>query len=438
MGKKKKNKKRNPQRRDNRPRSSGRASAPTLSLCMITKDEEKNIETALGWAKDVTFEQIVVDTGSTDRTVEIAERMGAKVFHFDWIDDFAAAKNYAIEQASGSWVVFFDADEYFLKPDADRLALRISQIEAYGEYPDCLAVGCTLINLDDNGAQNSQLMKVCAFRNRPGIRYEGRIHEMLNVSEKAIVYLDDTTAYHTGYTEAASIEKQKAERNVRLLRKELEISPGDMNIKAYLADSLTSQMDEESQREAAELYSEVLDSGKKTYNKLRVKAYLFFIRKYMGDTNTLSEAEDMCKRALNEFPDTIDFTFYLGHVKSDMGYYKEAWEILRECEAKLNNPSSRDESIFLPASPLKLYARLMLVANALSDHENVFMYSTLILTIDKSKQEVLAACIRTLIKQGITETEIKPLLSQLYDLSNPEEQKFVETAAKVAGAEFTF
>ena len=76
-------------------------SSVRLSQCMIVKNEEKNIEKALSWAKGTAFEQIVVDTGSTDRTVELAEKMGAKVYHFEWINDFSAAKNFAIEQASG-------------------------------------------------------------------------------------------------------------------------------------------------------------------------------------------------------------------------------------------------------------------------------------------------------------------------------------------------
>ncbi|MCI9485617.1 MAG: glycosyltransferase [Lachnospiraceae bacterium] len=82
-----------------------------ISQCMIVKNEEKNIERALSWGRDVVWEQIVVDTGSTDHTVEIAKRMGARLFHFDWIDDFAAAKNYAIEKAGGDWIAFLDADE---------------------------------------------------------------------------------------------------------------------------------------------------------------------------------------------------------------------------------------------------------------------------------------------------------------------------------------
>lgn len=70
-----------------------------ISQCMIVKDEEKNIERALSWGKDIMWEQIVVDTGSTDRTAELARKAGAKVCYFPWTDDFAAAKNYAIEQA---------------------------------------------------------------------------------------------------------------------------------------------------------------------------------------------------------------------------------------------------------------------------------------------------------------------------------------------------
>ena len=88
-----------------------------LSQCMIVKNEEKNIRQALSWAKGIAFEQIVVDTGSTDKTVEIAEEMGAKVYHFTWIDDFSAAKNFAIEQATGDWIAFLDADGYFKSED---------------------------------------------------------------------------------------------------------------------------------------------------------------------------------------------------------------------------------------------------------------------------------------------------------------------------------
>ena len=92
-----------------------------LSQCMIVKNEERNIERALRWGKGVVWEQIVVDTGSRDRTVQIAESMGARVYHYTWTDDFSAAKNYAISKAGGEWIAFLDADETFAPGDGEKL-----------------------------------------------------------------------------------------------------------------------------------------------------------------------------------------------------------------------------------------------------------------------------------------------------------------------------
>ncbi|HYF75279.1 MAG TPA: glycosyltransferase family 2 protein, partial [Candidatus Nitrosocosmicus sp.] len=84
----------------------------TVSLCMIVKNEEKFLENCLKSVKDFVDEMIVVDTGSADRTVEIAKSHNARVFYFEWINDFAAARNYALDQATGEYVLVMDADEY--------------------------------------------------------------------------------------------------------------------------------------------------------------------------------------------------------------------------------------------------------------------------------------------------------------------------------------
>ena len=101
-----------------------------LSQCMIVKNEECNIERALRWGKGVVWEQIVVDTGSRDRTVQIAESMGAKVYHYTWSDDFSAAKNYAISKARGEWIAFLDADETFAPGDGEKLPGILRQLES--------------------------------------------------------------------------------------------------------------------------------------------------------------------------------------------------------------------------------------------------------------------------------------------------------------------
>ena len=93
-----------------------------LSACVIVKNEEKNLPQWLSYANAAADERIVVDTGSTDRTVELARAAGAQVYSFPWQENFAAAKNFAIEQATGDWIAFLDADEYF--PPEDCLAVR--------------------------------------------------------------------------------------------------------------------------------------------------------------------------------------------------------------------------------------------------------------------------------------------------------------------------
>ena len=123
-----------------------------LSQCMIVKNEEENIERALSWGKGIMWEQIVVDTGSTDQTVDIAKRMGAKIYHFDWIDDFAAAKNFAIEQASGDWIVFLDADEYMLQEDMYKLPDMIKKARKQGLE----SLRTLWLQMDDNQETEAQ------------------------------------------------------------------------------------------------------------------------------------------------------------------------------------------------------------------------------------------------------------------------------------------
>ena len=84
-----------------------------ISACVITKNEEKNIARCINSYKDIVDEIILVDTGSTDNTVEIAKSLGAKIYYYEWQNDFSAAKNYALSMAKGDWIIFLDADEFF-------------------------------------------------------------------------------------------------------------------------------------------------------------------------------------------------------------------------------------------------------------------------------------------------------------------------------------
>src|SRR3989304_7047785 len=90
---------------------------PTLSLCMIVKNEEQFLGQCLDSVQDIVDEMIIVDTGSTDSTVEIARRYGAQIFHHPWQGSFSEARNYGLQYATGDWILQMDADEELEKAD---------------------------------------------------------------------------------------------------------------------------------------------------------------------------------------------------------------------------------------------------------------------------------------------------------------------------------
>jgi len=280
-----------------------------LSQCMIVKNEEKNIEQALGWAKRTAFEQIVVDTGSTDRTVEIAKSMGAKVLHFEWVNDFSAAKNYAIEQASGNWIAFLDADEYFTPIDTKKLMIFLKRIMSDPHMKENFhVINCAWTNVDEEGRRISTQDQERIFRNLPSVRYIGRIHERLGVDKANIVEVDEIEIIHTGYSETALEETGKAKRNADMLRVELAEDPDNLDIKSYLADSLKMSSDEKDKAEADALFLEVINGGERVIPDLLKKAYLHYIQKTNDSPEKQSECLDWCKKACEAVPGDADLT----------------------------------------------------------------------------------------------------------------------------------
>lgn len=192
-----------------------------ISACVITKNEEKHIERWLDTMRKITQDLIVVDTGSTDRTVELAKAGGARVYHFEWIDDFAAAKNYAIEQAKGDWILFLDADEFFT--EASLLNVR-QLIEKHHRNRKIEVFVCKMIDVDTDrdNALLDEFYNVRIFRNVPWLRYENKVHEMLRKSNGKInltVVPDGIEILHTGYTQ--SLVTKKLKRNLAILQQEI-------------------------------------------------------------------------------------------------------------------------------------------------------------------------------------------------------------------------
>ncbi len=146
-----------------------------LSLTMIVKNEAAALGRCLASVRDLVDEIVVVDTGSTDNTREIARQYGARVFDFPWCDSFAAARNESIRHASGQWLLWLDADEYL--DDANRGKLR-NLLADLGNDNTAYVMKCVCVS-GQASSTATNVDHVRLFRNHPAIRWDYRVHEQI-------------------------------------------------------------------------------------------------------------------------------------------------------------------------------------------------------------------------------------------------------------------
>lgn len=200
-----------------------------ISACTIAKNEAKNIRHWVNSVKRFADEIFVVDTGSTDDTRKIAREAGAVIYDFPWCNDFSAAKNYALDNATGDWVVMLDADEYF--DEASQQKLR-AVIHKYHRQRKIAGFITPFLNIDvnDGGKILSQAWQMRIFRREKQLRFAGKVHEALqnfapDGKDREFLLLKDLQFIHTGYS--AAIIEEKLQRNLAILRKEIEDQGGE-------------------------------------------------------------------------------------------------------------------------------------------------------------------------------------------------------------------
>jgi len=191
---------------------------PRLALVMIVRNEERCLARCLESARPHVDAMIVLDTGSADTTVAIAERCGATVHHFTWCDDFSAARNAALDHSDADWNLILDADEWI---EGDAAALGAATLPPASAAPPRF-LGCMqLVNRSKSDAPATRRLSPRLLPR--GVRYQGRIHE-LPVSPLPLVPLP-LALRHDGFEEAQLARKDG--RNEALLRAELAVTPED-------------------------------------------------------------------------------------------------------------------------------------------------------------------------------------------------------------------
>lgn len=206
-----------------------------ISVCIIAKNEEAYLEECLKRLTKYDWEIVIVDTGSTDRTLEIAQKYTSSVYSFTWMDDFSAARNYSISKAKNDYILALDCDEYL--EENEQTAEIISKLPSYiteGQIGMFIRRSSTMGNSSSENNGSSKTVSgmvneyIMRFFHRSKMHFEGRIHEQLvskNGSSKDYVFIP-LSFYHMGY-ETPEIRRRKAERNIGLLEVELTLSPND-------------------------------------------------------------------------------------------------------------------------------------------------------------------------------------------------------------------
>jgi len=235
-----------------------------VSVCIIVKNEELNISECLKRLAKQPFELIVVDTGSTDRTKELARLYTDKVFDFPWCDDFSAARNFSISKASHDWILVVDCDEFLEEIDLEGTYTLMS------EYPDAIGQITRHSLCHTSTGETVMTDSVERLFRRTLYKYEGSIHEQLvplsNSLADTVATNKDTTSVlstnvttpitltvfkaplsfiHTGYNGTADAINQKAQRNIDLLLKELSQNPSDPYLYYQLGESYNLKGDYE-------------------------------------------------------------------------------------------------------------------------------------------------------------------------------------------------
>ena len=295
-----------------------------ITACAIVKNEERNLPRWLECVKSLANEIVVVDTGSTDRTVELAESAGARVYSFAWRQDFSAAKNFALQKAKGDWIVFLDADEYFRDEDIPKVK---AHIKAFDKEAHTAGFICPLVNIDTDrgGAIMFESIIFRVFRRHPDLRYHGAIHEMLETRNDKwrVASVDDVRIWHTGYS--TGLLRRKMNRNLELLLKERERRGELWSDAYYFADCYHGM----GRYEEAIEWAKKAIASENTLAGLEKRPYDVLLASMLELDYPSAEVCEAARQALEKFPDSPDY-------KADEGsaFWKE--KDYAEAEVRFN------------------------------------------------------------------------------------------------------
>ena len=304
-----------------------------ISLCIIAKNEEKNIRRCLQSVVGVVDEIIVIDTGSCDATIQIAQTFGAKVQSFIWNDNFSDARNATLDMATGEWILFLDADEELTSESGIivRRAAENAEVEGYFNK---------ILNFTGNEAcpESSADVVFRLFRNKPEYRFRNAIHEQICdvISEQSnqtnYQFLEDLVILHYGYLDSELQEKDKKRRNLLLLEKELINRPTESLVRFHYAVELYRIGEH---LPAAKEFEKVLAEINLQEVIYGPKLMRYIVLSYYG-ANEFAPALRAVQEGLALYPDYADLYYYGGVIYYQLRDYGLAYDYFQKA---LQSPS---------------------------------------------------------------------------------------------------
>ena len=295
-----------------------RNAAPTLSLCMIVRTEEACLGRCLDSVRGHVDEIIVVDTGSTDRTMEIARRYGARIYHHPWENDFSKHRNQSLSYATGNWILQLDADEELFAEDGHRLR-DIIPTDRADHYL------CQFYDMKKDGSVHGVFYLVRLFRNGMGMAYERKIHNQLSTRGRGAY--SDIRVRHYGYDLTTEQMEAKHRRTTTLLEEMLADDPED----AYCIYQLSSSYSMNREFDKAVAHGEMalaMMRRKNLKNSYFSTVFHTVAHGYYA-LGRIDEAERTCLEALDVFPKQMDMCHLLADIyfrRHEAGRYKAVAE----------------------------------------------------------------------------------------------------------------
>ena len=287
---------------------------PSLSLCMIVRNEETCLGRCLDSVKDYVDEIIIVDTGSTDRTVEIAKSYGARIYHHPWENDFSKHRNQSLSYATGDWILQLDADEEMFAEDGLRIRETVETDSADYYF-------LRFYDLKKDGAVHGIFNLVRLFRNGMGMYFTQKVHNQLQFRGKGV--LCSIRVKHYGYDLSKEEMEAKHIRTTTLLKEMLEDNHEDAYSRHQLASSYSMHLE----------FDKVIEHGEMVLELMRRKGLrgdfiittFYTVAQAYNALGNIDASERICLEALDFFPKHLDAC----HVLASIYFKKRSPDLCR-------------------------------------------------------------------------------------------------------------